>query len=70
LGYLTEPWKINDVIHLFYKSKDRFKIKNVLLDELNDEDLYSQTIKKQLRKQINNQPVSEERKRLILNCRK
>ncbi|XP_008204446.1 DNA (cytosine-5)-methyltransferase 3B isoform X1 [Nasonia vitripennis] len=69
LGYLTEPWKIKDVIHLFYKSKDIYKLKNAELTEPNEEDLYSQTIKKQLRKQINNQPISEERKKKILECK-
>ena len=62
---MTEPWKVEGLVHLFYESQGKDDLGNIQ-QEPNDQDPYSETIKKQLRKQINNQPVSEERKKLIL----
>ncbi|KAJ8667726.1 hypothetical protein QAD02_009389 [Eretmocerus hayati] len=69
LEYLTELWTLKDVIHIFYDPNGIFKIKRSDLDQPNENDLYSKTIKKQLRKQINREPECEERKQKIIKCK-
>ncbi|KAL7287500.1 hypothetical protein TKK_0018334 [Trichogramma kaykai] len=66
LNYQSESWKIDDVINIFLKSKKENKLIEERLIEPNEENLFSETIKKQLKIQINDHPDSGERKQQIL----